>query len=250
MISLRELVARFGETTVVDRLSLEVAEGELLVLVGGSGSGKTTTLRMVNRLVEPTSGSVLLGGRDTRTLPLSELRRSIGYVLQRFGLFPHLTVAENVAVPLELAGWPAAQRAERVQELLTLVQLDPGLGSRRPAELSGGQQQRVGVARALATKPRVMLLDEPFGALDPLTRDHLQQRFLELKVQLSLTAILVTHDMAEALLLADRIAILRAGRIVQTGSPQEILRAPADPEVERLLDTPRRWAEHYEALRG
>jgi osmoprotectant transport system ATP-binding protein len=249
MIVLRELVARFGETTAVDRVSLEVGAGELLVLVGGSGSGKTTTLRMVNRLVEPTSGSVLLGGRDTREIPLPELRRSIGYVLQRLGLFPHLTVAENVAVPLELAGWPRGRVAERVVELLELVKLDLALGERRPAELSGGQQQRVGVARALAARPQVMLLDEPFGALDPLTRDHLQQSFLELKQQLGLTAILVTHDMAEALLLADRIAILRQGRVVQTGSPQQILQAPADPEVERLLDTPRRWAERYEGLR-
>jgi osmoprotectant transport system ATP-binding protein len=170
------------------------------------------------------------------------LRRSIGYAFQGVGLFPHLTVAENVAVPLRLAGWSRERIHARVDELLALLELDGSLVARFPAELSGGQQQRVGVARALAASPRVMLLDEPFGALDPLTRDRLQASFDGLRRRLGLTAIFVTHDVAEALVLADRIGVMRAGRLVQIGSPAEIARQPADEDVARLLDTPRRHA--------
>ena len=244
MIELRSLCRRFGGRVAVDDLSLEVAEGELLMLVGASGSGKTTTLRLVNRLIEPTSGSVRIDGQDTRGLAAPELRRRIGYCFQRIGLFPHLTVAENVAITPTLLGWPRAEIERRVDELLALVELEPDtFRTRRPAELSGGQQQRVGLARALAARPALMLLDEPFGALDPLTRESLQQAFGQIRRALGLTAIFVTHDMVEALLVGDRIAVMHEGRLVQVGTPRELLRAPADDYVRQLMNTPRRQAE-------
>jgi osmoprotectant transport system ATP-binding protein len=242
MIEVTGLARRYGEAFAVAEVSFRVEPGELLALVGGSGSGKTTTLKMINRLVEPDAGRVLVEGRDAATVEPHALRRSIGYVFQGVGLFPHLTVAENVAVPLRLLGWPRDRVAARVAELLALVELAPALAERFPAALSGGEQQRVGVARALAAAPRVMLLDEPFGALDPLTRDRLQRSFDALRRQLGLTAVFVTHDMAEALVLADRIGVMRAGRLVQLGRPEELARAPADDDVARLLDTPRRQA--------
>jgi osmoprotectant transport system ATP-binding protein len=236
------LTRRYGGVTAVEEVSFRVEAGELLALVGGSGSGKTTTLKMVNRLVEPDSGRVVIDGRDASTLEPHALRRSIGYVFQGVGLFPHMSVGENVAVPLRLAGWDPARIEARVQELLRLVELAPGLAGRAPATLSGGQQQRVGVARALAASPRVLLLDEPFGALDPLTRDRLQAAFDALRRRLGLSAVFVTHDVAEALVLADRIGVMRAGRLVQVGTPRELAARPADDEVGRLLDTPRRQA--------
>jgi osmoprotectant transport system ATP-binding protein len=219
-------------------------------LVGASGSGKTTTLKMINRLVEPSAGRVLVEGQDTTTIETHRLRRRIGYVFQGVGLFPHMSVGENVAVPLRLAGWEGERARARVTELLALVELDPQFALRQPSDLSGGQQQRVGVARALAVSPRLMLLDEPFGALDPLTRDRLQQSFLELRRRLELTAVLVTHDMAEALLLADRVGVMFDGRLVQIGSPSELLRAPADEHVALLLATPRRQARLLDELLG
>ena len=229
MIEIRRLTRRFGPVVAVDALDLDVADGELLVLLGGSGSGKTTTLKMVNRLIEPSSGSIRIAGQEATGIEPHELRRRIGYVFQKVGLFPHMSVAENVGITPKLLGWDAARIAARVDQLLELVELPPGeMRGRRPAELSGGQQQRVGVARALAAEPRLMLLDEPFGALDPLTRDRLQQSFLRLRRRLGLTAIFVTHDMVEALLLGDRIAVMNEGRLVQVGRPQELLRAPAD----------------------
>jgi len=240
MIDIDGLTRRYGATTVVDTVTLQVRQGELLALVGGSGAGKTTLLKMVNRLIEPTAGCVRLDGEDTRSVEPHTLRRRIGYVFQGVGLFPHWTVAENVAVPLRLEGWSATRIRHRVDEILELVELPADVRERRPAELSGGQQQRVGVARALAASPRVMLLDEPFGALDPVTRDRLQQSLLDLKQRLGLTAILVTHDMTEALLLADRLGVMRGGRLVQIGSPADLLRAPADAGVAALFDTPRR----------
>jgi osmoprotectant transport system ATP-binding protein len=249
VIELRDLSKRFDDTIVVDRLSLTVERGELLVLLGGSGSGKTTTLKMVNRLIEPSSGRVLIDGADAGALAPHALRRRIGYAFQQVGLFPHLSVAENVAITPTLLGWDRARIARRVDALLELVDLDPSaFRDRRPAELSGGQQQRVGVARALAAEPALMLLDEPFGALDPLTRDRLQQSFRQICTRLGLTVIFVTHDMVEALLLGDRIAVMHAGRLVQVGTPSELLHHPGDDYVRQLMGTPMRQADAVEAL--
>jgi osmoprotectant transport system ATP-binding protein len=249
VIELRGLTKRYGALAAVEDLSLRVGRGELLVLLGGSGSGKTTTLKMINRLIEPSSGSVSIGGRDTRELEPHALRRRIGYCFQQVGLFPHLSVAENVAITPSLLGWSAARIERRVDELLALLELEPArFRARRPAELSGGQQQRVGLARALAAGPELVLLDEPFGALDPLTRDRLQGSFQAIRRELGLTAVFVTHDMVEALRLGDRIAVLRAGRLVQAGTPRELLLRPADGGVAELMATPRRQAELVERL--
>jgi len=249
MIELRRLTKHYGDTVAVDGLSLTVADGELLVLLGGSGCGKTTTLKMINRLIEPTAGTVLVDGEDVARVPPPALRRHIGYAFQRVGLFPHMTVAENIAVTPSLLGWTAERIRQRVDELLGLVELDPAtMRDRWPAELSGGQQQRVGVARALAAAPRIMLLDEPFGALDPLTRTRLQESFTRIRRDLGLTAVFVTHDMVEALLLADRIAVMNAGRLAQIGPPRELLQAPADDYVRQLMRTPERQAAIVDAL--
>jgi osmoprotectant transport system ATP-binding protein len=242
VIEVEGISKRFGDFVAVDDVSFRVGAGEVLALVGDSGSGKTTTLKMVNRLVEPDAGRVRIDGRDTAGVDPHVLRRSIGYVVQGGGLFPHRTVAENVAVPLRLLGWRRDRIDARVTELMALVELDEALAGRAPHGLSGGEQQRVGVARALASSPRVLLLDEPFGALDPLTRDRLQRSFDALRRRLGLTAVFVTHDMAEALTLADRIGVMRGGRLVQVGTPPELTRAPADEDVARMLDTPRRQA--------
>jgi osmoprotectant transport system ATP-binding protein len=251
MIELQQLTKRYGEFAAVSELSLRVEEGELLVLVGGSGSGKTTTLKMINRLVEPSAGTVLIDGQVTDGIAPHTLRRRIGYAFQRVGLFPHMSVGENIAIPLTLEGWDQARIARRVDELLELVELAPGVSAdRRPVELSGGQKQRVGVARALAASPRLMLLDEPFGALDPLTRDRLQQSFLRIRKSLALTAVFVTHDMAEALLVGDRIGIMREGRLIQIGTPRELLHAPSDDYVQQLIETPMRQASMVDALLG
>ncbi len=249
MIETVGLTKRYADVAVVDDLSLRVDEGELLVLLGGSGSGKTTTLKMVNRLIEPSAGRIMIDGQDTSAIEAHELRRRIGYVFQRIGLFPHMTIAENVAVTLTLIGWDRARVRSRVDELLELVELAPAqVRDRSPSELSGGQQQRVGVARALSASPNVMLLDEPFGALDPLTRDRLQQSFLRIRRQLNLTAIFVTHDMVEALLMGDRIAVMHEGRLVQIGTPRELLLSPADEYVRSLMETPTRQARVVDAL--
>jgi osmoprotectant transport system ATP-binding protein len=249
VIELDAISKRYGEIVAVDGLSLRVAPGELLVLLGGSGCGKTTTLKLINRLVEPTSGSVRIDGRDTHDLPGHELRRGIGYCFQEVGLFPHMTVGQNVAITLDLLGWSQAAQAERVSELLSMVSLEPDVfRGRWPSELSGGQRQRVGIARALAAKPEILLLDEPFGALDPLTRDQLQRSFQGLRTDLGLTGVFVTHDMVEALLLGDRIAVLEEGRLVQIGSPHTLLSEPATDYVAQLMETPRRQAARVEAL--
>ena len=249
MIQLDRLTKRYGADAVVHELTLTVAAGELLILLGESGCGKTTTLRMINRLVEPTAGTVRLDGDDTSTIARHELRRRIGYVVQQAGLFPHMTVAENVGVTPSLLGWPAARIRARTDELLELVDLDPAaVRDRRPADLSGGQQQRVGVARALAARPSVMLLDEPFGALDPLTRARLQESLLGIRREVGLTAVFVTHDMVEALMLGDRIAVMHAGRLVQVGTPGELLGSPATEYVRALMSAPRRQAAVVDRL--
>ena len=249
MIELDCVSKTYGDVVAVDALSLGVQTGELLVLLGESGCGKTTTLKLINRLIEPTSGIVRIGGRPTADVRGHELRRRIGYCFQETGLFPHLSVARNVAVTLDLLGWEARDQEHRVGEMLSMVGLEPeDFARRRPSELSGGQRQRVGIARALAASPDILLMDEPFGALDPLTRDHLQSSFQELRRSLGVTAVLVTHDMVEALLLGDRIAVMARGRLVQVGTPHELLTEPATDHVARLMETPRRQAEQVDAL--
>ena len=228
---------------VVRDVDLVVEPGEIVALVGTSGCGKTTTLKMINRLVEPSCGSIRVSGEDALAADPVGLRRRIGYVFQRIGLFPHLTIAENAGVVPELLGSPPAETASRGSELLEVVGLPAAqFAGRYPAELSGGQRQRVGFARALAARPKVLLMDEPFGALDPITRDALQVEYRRLHTEMGLTAILVTHDMAEALLLADRVAVMDAGRILQCATPQTILRHPANAFVEEMLQTPLRQA--------
>jgi osmoprotectant transport system ATP-binding protein len=229
-------------------VSLGVAEGEFLAIVGASGSGKTTLLRLANRLIEAEIGSITVEGEDVRTADPVGLRRRIGYVFQNGGLFPHMSVAANIGITPKLLGVGPAEIAARVDELMELVQLDHReYRDRLPHELSGGQRQRVGVARALAARPRVVLLDEPFGALDPLTRDALGDDYRALHRRLSLTTVMITHDMTEALLLADRIAVMRAGRLMALGTPAELSKS-SDAYVVELLSTPRRQAERLNVL--
>lgn len=249
MIECRGLTKRFGAVTVVDGLDFELASGELLVLIGASGSGKSTTLKMLNRLIEPTAGVIRIEGDDTRALVPHELRRRIGYGAQRAGLFPHLDVAANVGVTPRLLGWSEARIGARVDELLDRVQLDPAAyRTRKVTDLSGGEQQRVSLARALAAEPRLLLLDEPFGALDPVSRDALQSALLELVAALGLSVVFVTHDMSEALLLGDRIAFLEAGRLARIGTPAELIRDPDNPRVAEFLRAPRRQADRIAEL--
>jgi osmoprotectant transport system ATP-binding protein len=225
----------------VNDLSLHVPAGKICVLVGPSGCGKTTSLKMVNRLIEPTSGRILLDGVDTATRDVTELRRGIGYVIQQVGLFPHQTIGENVAVVPRLLGWPASRQRERAEELLELVGLDPArYRDRYPSQLSGGERQRVGVARALAADPPVMLMDEPFGAVDPIVRDRLQNEFLRLQEELAKTILFVTHDIDEAIKMGDLVAVMKAGgHLAQFGPPAEMLAAPADDFVARFVGADR-----------
>jgi osmoprotectant transport system ATP-binding protein len=244
VVELEHVTKRYGpESTApaVNDLSFTIPAGEICVLVGPSGCGKTTTMKMINRLVEPTSGRVLIDGEDVTKLPAVELRRRIGYVIQQVGLFPHMTVAENVAVVPRLLGWRPTRIRDRVDELLGLVGLDAGAyRGRYPAHLSGGERQRVGVARALAADPPVMLMDEPFGAVDPIRRGGLQNEFLRLQAQVRKTIVFVTHDVDEAIKMADRIAILRIGGILaQYDTPDAILSTPANDFVERFVGADR-----------
>ena len=243
MIALRRVTKTYGQAApAVNTVSLEIAAGQFVALVGGSGSGKTTTLKMINALIRPDSGDVMVGGEDVSDQPPHLLRRRIGYVFQEVGLFPHLTVAENIAITPKLQGQPKAWLEARVDELLDLVGLPRDFAARAPRALSGGQRQRVGVARALAASPRIMLMDEPFGALDPVTRDALGAEYSRLHARLGLTTVMVTHDVTEAVLLADRIVIMRQGRVTADGAPAALL-THDDPEVRALLETPRRQAD-------
>jgi osmoprotectant transport system ATP-binding protein len=224
----------------VDRLSLEVPAGEICVLVGPSGCGKTTAMRLVNRTVELSGGDVTIGGRSVREREPAQLRREIGYVIQQIGLFPHRTIAENIGAVPQLLGWKRDRIRARSAELLELIGLDPELGDRYPAQLSGGQQQRVGVARALAADPLVMLMDEPFGAIDPINRERLQNEFLRLQAEIGKTVLFVTHDIDEAIKVGDRIAVMRqGGRVAQYATPAELLMAPADEFVEDFVGADR-----------
>ncbi len=234
----------------LDGLSLGVGRGSFVALVGASGSGKTTTLKLINRLIEPDSGKVLIDGEPADAVPAHELRRRIGYVFQGVGLFPHLSIAENIAITLRLLGVAEVKRTARAAELLALVGLPAGFAHRSPATLSGGERQRVGVARALAARPALMLMDEPFGALDPQTRDTLGAAYRALHDRLGLTTVLVTHDMAEAVLLSDRIVLLSGGQIVADGTPRDFAAGRAGTEAEALMAAPRRQAARFAELAG
>ncbi|ARV46543.1 choline ABC transporter ATP-binding protein OpuBA [Bacillus inaquosorum] len=224
-----------GGKKAVNNVNLKIAKGEFICFIGPSGCGKTTTMKMINRLIEPSAGKIFIDGENIMEQDPVELRRKIGYVIQQIGLFPHMTIQQNISLVPKLLKWPEQQRKERARELLKLVDMGPEYLDRYPHELSGGQQQRIGVLRALAAEPPLILMDEPFGALDPITRDSLQEEFKKLQKTLHKTIVFVTHDMDEAIKLADRIVILKAGEIVQVGTPDDILRNPADEFVEEFI---------------
>jgi osmoprotectant transport system ATP-binding protein len=239
-VEFRDVSKRYPGQLAVDGLSFAVPAGRICVLVGPSGSGKTTSLKMVNRLIEPTSGAILIDGADVLREDPTALRRRIGYVIQQVGLFPHQTIAENVGTVPRLLGWPAQRVAERTEQLLTLVSLEPARFARRyPAQLSGGERQRVGVARALAAEPPVMLMDEPFGAVDPIVRDRLQNEFLRIQRDQGTTVLFVTHDIDEAIKLGDRVAVMRSGKLVQFSPPAELLARPANDFVAEFVGSDR-----------
>ena len=241
-VAFRRVTKRYpgADEPALAELELEVPGGEICVFVGPSGSGKTTAMRMVNRMVEITEGDILVGSTSVRQRSPAQLRREMGYVIQQIGLFPHRTVADNIATVPRLLGWDRKRVEARVEELLELVRIDPALRDRYPAQLSGGQQQRVGVARALAANPGVMLMDEPFGAVDPSNRERLQNEFLRLQAEVRKTILFVTHDIDEAIKMGDRIAILReGGRLAQYATPAELLMAPADDFVEDFVGADR-----------
>lgn len=249
-IELHDVSKRYGGgASALANVSLCVAAGEFLAVVGPSGSGKTTLLRLINRLTDPTSGILRVEGADLRDTDPIRLRRRIGYVFQGVGLFPHMTAAENIAITPRLIGWDMKRRAARADQLLRLVRLDPATHRARfPAELSGGERQRVGVARALAAEPKIVLMDEPFGALDALTRDALARDYRELHDQLGLTTVMITHDITEAALLADRIAVMHQGSIVEQGTPQTLMTAAQNAYVRELLEAPKRQAARLAEL--
>jgi len=250
LIELAGVSKRYGALAALDGVDLAVEPGEFVALVGGSGSGKTTLLKTVNGLIRPDAGRICVAGEDVAEVEPHTLRRRIGYVFQEVGLFPHLTVAENITITPKLLGWDRARMAARVGELLELTALPAEVADRPPAALSGGQRQRVGVARALAAEPRLMLMDEPFGALDPVTRDALGADYRALHERLGLTTVMVTHDMAEAVLLADRVVVLKAGRILADGAPADLLARSEDPDVRALLEAPKRQAERLRERLG
>lgn len=240
-LSFRQTLKMFGDVVAVDHVTLDIDSGSFIALVGASGSGKSTLLKTINRLVEPDGGSVLCEGEDVRCADPSELRRRIGYVFQGVGLFPHMTVGENIGIGPRIAG--SRLSSERVAELLDGVELDGSYASRMPHELSGGQRQRIGVARALAADPNILLMDEPFGALDPVTRDALGRRVRSLHDRFGLTTVMVTHDMAEALLLADRVLIMAAGTIEADCTPAELLAGQGGALAQELVAVPRNQAK-------
>ncbi len=251
LLSASHLTKHFGTFTAVSDVSFALDAGETLALIGPSGCGKTTTLKLLNRLIEPDDGEIRLGGREAHELPAHEWRRRIGYVIQSAGLFPHMSVAENVAVTPGLLGWSAERIAARTERLLSLVGLPlDEFGARRPGELSGGQAQRIGLARALAGEPEIVLMDEPFSALDPVTKDRLIEDVAHMRAQLGFAAVMVTHDFSEALRFADRIAVMMKGRIIQLGTARELIDHPAGPAVEDLLAAPRRTAQAVAAAFG
>lgn len=237
MIRLEGITKRFGAAKPsVDDVTIEMPEGTTTALIGPSGCGKTTTMRMINRMIEPSAGRIFIEGQDVTGLDPVTLRRRIGYVIQQIGLFPHMTVAENIATVPRLLGWTKGRTEERIDELLTLVGLEPErFRSMMPHRLSGGQRQRVGVARALAADPPVMLMDEPFGAIDPIARERLQDEFKDILKRVRKTIVMVTHDLDEAMKMGDRVAIMRDGRLIQYATPDEILAAPADSFVETFV---------------
>ncbi|CAN7154027.1 ABC transporter ATP-binding protein [Rhizobium leguminosarum] len=238
MIEIRNVTKRYGTATVVDNVSMSVEKGEITVIVGTSGSGKSTLMRMINRLVPITEGEISVGGQNVMDVEVTELRRKIGYAIQGHGLFPHRTVAQNIATVPQLLDWDSARIAKRVEELLGLFNLDPAtFADKYPHQLSGGQQQRVGVARALAAEPELLLMDEPFGALDPVIRGKAQDDLLAIQKQFGTTVILVTHDMDEAFHLGNQIAVMSEGRLLQCSTPEKILTEPADPFVQQLTGT-------------
>lgn len=251
IIELLSVEKRYDSTYAVRGISFEVAEGETLVLLGSSGSGKTTILKMINRLIEPTSGVIKIKGENILSRDPIKVRRSMGYAIQGIGLFPHMSISENVSVMQRLKGVPEEERRQRTREVLDLVGLAPDVFSHRyPDELSGGQQQRVGVARALAVDPSILLMDEPFGALDAVTRDTLQQEFLKLKNKLRKTTVFVTHDIFEAFILADRIAVLHEGKLEQIGTAEEIISEPKTDFVKNLLLGPMERLKEFQKGAG
>ncbi len=236
-----------GRTFAVDSISLDIAVGEFLAIIGGSGSGKTTTLRMINRLLDPDQGTILIEGLTASELSPHELRRRMGYVIQGVGLFPHLTIAENIAATPTLLGWARDEIDARVAELLELVGLPPAeFITRMPSTLSGGQRQRVGIARAIAARPHIVLMDEPFGALDPITRDSLTRAYRKLHDRLGLTTVMITHDVQEAILMADRLVIMKEGRLLAIGTPRQLAARDDSDGVGDLLDMPRRQASRVQ----
>lgn len=243
MIEFRKLSKSYdGKTNVVDQLDMTIKNGELVVLIGESGCGKTTTMKMINRLIEPTGGEILINGKNIMEMNPIQLRRNIGYVIQKVGLMPHMTVGDNIELVAYLKNWDKKKRRERSIELLKLVNLDPDQYiDRYPNELSGGQQQRVGVARALAVNPDVILMDEPFSAVDPLTRETLQEELIKLQSEVRKTIVFVTHDMDEALKLGDKIAVMQGGQIIQYDSPEKILKEPVNDFVEYFVGKDRLW---------